>query len=159
MTGDDVLAAEFVDSGSGESREGLQDMSTAECHALLKLSPLGRAAVMHEGFPIVLPVNYVIQDELIVFRARSGGILDASRGSALIAFEIDGFDAASKTGWSVIVRGTSETVTDAREVERLRESRLAPWPSGDRPNYIRVQPQEISGRRVDTSLLPSHWFG
>ena len=41
-----------------------------------------------------------------------------ARSAEAAAFEVDGFEPGTRTGWSVLVRGTVSTVYDAHEIER-----------------------------------------
>ena len=135
------------------------ELSVEECHTLLKRHHLGRVAIIDGGLPMILPVNYVIDDGSVVFRTDSGGMLDAATSHAPVAFEIDGIDEPNRAGWSVVVRGTADPVTDPSELTRLREIPLVPWAPGAKPNYVRVLGEQITGRRISVADLPSHWFG
>jgi hypothetical protein len=46
------------------------------------------------------------------------------------AFEIDGIDQGSRTGWSVIIVGMTEQVTNAADVRRLDCLGLETWTPG-----------------------------
>jgi nitroimidazol reductase NimA-like FMN-containing flavoprotein (pyridoxamine 5'-phosphate oxidase superfamily) len=81
---------------------------------------MGRVAVVDGRGPIALPVNFILDRHMVVFRTEEGTKLDvASRGSR-VGFEVDGTDAATRTGWSAVVRGEAVEVTDPEELARLR---------------------------------------
>jgi uncharacterized protein len=77
-----------------------------------------------------------------------GSKLHALLRTAHAAFEIDGIDAASRTGWSVIIVGVTEEVTDPGEVRRLENLRLDVWTPGDRAHWARIRAWTVSGRRI-----------
>ena len=62
---------------------------------------------------LVLPVNYVLDGDVIVFRSDPGEKLDAIDGHPA-SFQIDFIDAFHHTGWSVLVRGTAYRATARR---------------------------------------------
>jgi len=68
-----------------------------------------------------LPVNYTLIDGFVVFRSGEGTKVDAVPG-AKVAFEVDQFDGVSRTGWSVVVQGRAEEITEDPDwfAERLR---------------------------------------
>src|SRR5580693_4003599 len=95
-------------------------LEAEECWALLEARHLGRLAFVDQDGPIVLPINYAVVDGVVIFRTDAGGKLDAAVRGDRLAFEIDGFDALEQTGWSVVVRGAAELVTDAAELGLLQ---------------------------------------
>jgi nitroimidazol reductase NimA-like FMN-containing flavoprotein (pyridoxamine 5'-phosphate oxidase superfamily) len=136
-----------------------QILDADECWALLEARHLGRLAFVDQDGPIVLPINYAVVDGVVTFRTNAGGKLDAAvRGDGL-ALEIDGFDAREQTGWSVLVRGTSELVTDVAELGLLQGMPLVSWAPGLKPIYVRLGAAEVTGRRITAPDLPSHWWG
>ncbi|HEY8718281.1 pyridoxamine 5'-phosphate oxidase family protein [Pengzhenrongella sp.] len=135
-------------------------ISPNECESLLRQSHLGRIAIVDGDLPLILPVNFVVDDEAeVVFRTNPGSKLDAALHHAPVAFEIDGIDELSQTGWSVLVRGHAHEVTDPREVSRLEHLALVPWAPGGRHHYVRVQPLETTGRRITVPSQPSDFWG
>lgn len=83
-------------------------LTTKECLRLLRLADIGRLSVVHDGYPVVHPVNYTLVrldgNPAIAIRTRPGNVLD--HVDEHVGFEIDGVDAAHDGGWSVFVRGT-----------------------------------------------------
>ena len=51
------------------------------------------------------PVNYVVDQHSVLFRTDEGTKLDAASRGARVAFEVDGAEEATRTGWSVLVGG------------------------------------------------------
>jgi nitroimidazol reductase NimA-like FMN-containing flavoprotein (pyridoxamine 5'-phosphate oxidase superfamily) len=127
----------------------LEDLPPAECRRLLASTPLGRVGVTIAALPAVLPVNFIVDDDSIVFRTMPGTKLDAATVRAVVAFEADGFDAATGTGWSVLVRGMAGEITDPDELARARALPLRSWALGDQADrYIRIGMDLVSGRRA-----------
>jgi uncharacterized protein len=139
----------------------LEELTIGECHALLGSHHLGRLAFLDRAgvMPMIIPVNYLFQDERVVFRTDPGSKLTAALHDAPVAFEVDGADEQRQLGWSVVVRGHVEEVTDPDERERLGETPLVTWAPGAKAHYVRVNPRMVTGRRIRMSDLPSHWFG
>lgn len=129
---------------------GLEVLSREECLARLREHSVGRLAVVAGGRPEIFPVNYVLDGEAVVFRTDEGTKL-AAADRALVAFEIDEIDVATRTGWSVVVHGRAEEMTtfDGPVRERsLRELGVDPWAGGEKRHWVRIEPLSITGRRV-----------
>jgi nitroimidazol reductase NimA-like FMN-containing flavoprotein (pyridoxamine 5'-phosphate oxidase superfamily) len=135
----------------GEPTTQLVELERDECLRLLAATSLGRLAVNAEGWPpVIRPVNYVFDQssQSVVFRSARGSKFTALVLSAQAAFEIDGIDPAGQTGWSVIVIGTAEEITQAAEVHRLEQLGLRPLAPGEKPHWIRIRSTVVSGRRI-----------
>jgi Pyridoxamine 5'-phosphate oxidase len=50
----------------------LEELSLTECLALLTSHRVGRVAVVVDGQPVILPVNYRTDDGTVVFRTDAG---------------------------------------------------------------------------------------
>jgi nitroimidazol reductase NimA-like FMN-containing flavoprotein (pyridoxamine 5'-phosphate oxidase superfamily) len=142
----------------GAGTTGLRSMPRQEVWDALRAGSVGRLAFVVDGWPVVLPVNYALDDQDIVFRTAPGAKL-AAAPSTRVAFEVDGVDALYEAGWSVLAFGIAEEVEGA-EAERLRSLPLKPWAPGDRSHWIRVRVLEVTGRRIPRgwrypSALPS----
>lgn len=132
-----------------DQHTGLAIIDRKECLELLARARLGRIAVVPDGVrPTVLPVNYVLDRDAIVFRTAPGSKLTAAARNGHVAFEIDGFDAMAHTGWSVVVTGHAEEVTEPAELKRLAQLPLQPWADGDKSHYIRIPTTHVTGRRI-----------
>jgi nitroimidazol reductase NimA-like FMN-containing flavoprotein (pyridoxamine 5'-phosphate oxidase superfamily) len=132
-----------------------EELTKSECFELLSGEQLGRVAVVDEQGPIVFPVNFVLDRQMVVFRTDEGTKLDAAARGSRVAFEIDGTDEAARTGWSVVVRGEAVEVTDPAELARLRKLRLSPWAPGAKARYVRILPAKLTGRRIWARGAPS----
>jgi hypothetical protein len=119
----------------------------ADCVHLLTAYGLGRLAITVREQPIILPVNYAMDGDRVVFRTDRGTRLHGAIGRA-VAFEIDGFDRLYHEGWSVVVIGVADEVTDPIEIARLSKLPLGPWAPGAKAHWVRVHPGAITGRRL-----------
>jgi nitroimidazol reductase NimA-like FMN-containing flavoprotein (pyridoxamine 5'-phosphate oxidase superfamily) len=128
--------------------DGLESLGEQECRALLAQGTLGRVGMTQGALPVIVPVNYAVVDGDVVFRTGEGAKLAASRRDAVVAFEVDSYDVGAQRGWSVLAVGRAHEVTDAEELERLRALGLAPWANGERPSFVRMHPEMVSGRRI-----------
>ena len=137
-------AGEPRPSATGQLRE----LTRSECFALLAAGQLGRLAVVDDHGPVVFPVNYVLDRHTVVFRTEEGTKLHAACRGSRACFEVDGADAAARTGWSVVVRGEVTEVTDRAELARLRELPLQAWAAGERNRYVRMLPAILTGRLI-----------
>ncbi|MEY2406737.1 MAG: hypothetical protein QOJ67_2037 [Acidimicrobiaceae bacterium] len=130
------------------SHSGIGVLEPDECKKLLAQDVIGRLAVVVGSMPMIFPVNYAVDGDAIVIRTMSGSRLDVGQGHA--AFEVDSFDRASQSGWSVLVTGHLEEVTkyQAKDMVRLQALPVVPWASGERTVWLRLRPSFTSGRIV-----------
>jgi nitroimidazol reductase NimA-like FMN-containing flavoprotein (pyridoxamine 5'-phosphate oxidase superfamily) len=138
----------------------MEELDEDECRRLLAERHLGRLAIPDFGGPVIFPVNYVVDQDLVVFRTDPGSKLDAATERESVAFEVDAVEEATRTGWSVVVRGTLADITDPDHLERLRALPLYPWAPGEKARYVRVRARSVSGRRIRIpDDLPFTWWG
>ena len=126
----------------------LQTLTAAECYDLLSPGGVGRVAFTAADGPVVLPVNYVMAGQTVIFRTAPDtllvGYLDGPAG-----FEVDRLDEALSRGWSVLVTGRAVRVTSEAEVRQLEQhASVRPWAGGARDVYVRIIPRKITGRRI-----------
>jgi nitroimidazol reductase NimA-like FMN-containing flavoprotein (pyridoxamine 5'-phosphate oxidase superfamily) len=127
----------------------LVDLPTPDCWNLLKSAEIARAAWNGPRGVAVVPVNYSIAEGALWFRTNPYSALARESGGELVAVEVDSLDPANRSGWSVVVRGVAELVEAQEAPEHLADLRI--WPAGVRNLFIRIEPVEVSGRR----LLPA----
>jgi len=128
---------------------GLEVLTYDECRYLLSIEPVGRLGFVHDGSPVVLPINYVLDGGSIVFRTGRGSKLETATMGRAVCIEIDSWNALEHTGWSVVAKGHAEHVADGAELERLARLPVKPWCRPDvRRNWVRVMIEELSGRRI-----------
>jgi nitroimidazol reductase NimA-like FMN-containing flavoprotein (pyridoxamine 5'-phosphate oxidase superfamily) len=121
-----------------------------ECMELLGSEELGRLVVVVAGAAEIFPINYVVDDGAIVFRSDPGTKLFGAVNGPVV-FEVDHFDRAHASAWSVIVRGRAHGMSGldcAVLRQRIGQLSLYPWVGGQKPHVLRVLPTSISGRRI-----------
>ena len=123
----------------------------AECHRLIAAGGIGRIAFGTASGPVVLPVNFAVVAGTIVIRTGEGTMIEGHADDQ-VAFEVDHIDQALCQGWSVLVRGLAHRVAHPAELQHVRrETALWPWPGNDRDIYVRIIPDKITGRRIETT--------
>lgn len=127
----------------------LDELSLGECLAFLSGFHVGRVAVIVDGYPLVVPVNYRLLERetggpVVVIRARPGGVIDLA--GSQVALQIDGVDASVGAGWSVLVRGVMHHV-EAATLDDVPWCDPHPWVA-DRNQWLVIDPIAITGRRV-----------
>ncbi|MFJ5969625.1 pyridoxamine 5'-phosphate oxidase family protein [Streptomyces sp. NPDC093060] len=127
----------------------LRDLSPDECRALLSTHGIGRVAVStSDGHPAVVPVNYDVVDEAIVFRTAPDSVAAAAVGTE-VAFEVDHVDEALSQGWSVLAVGPASVVTEPEVVRGLvQRAHTTPWAGGEREMWVSIRPTSLTGRRI-----------
>ena len=148
-----MVAADTAGPLPPPSGPGLAVLGRAACLDLLARTAIGRLAVTVGTTPAVFPVNYALLDGDIVIRTAAGTKLHAATRGVDVAFEIDGFDPLYHTGWSVVVVGPADEVTDPGRLARARHLALRPWAEGHRDHLLRIRTETVTGRRL------THWDG
>jgi nitroimidazol reductase NimA-like FMN-containing flavoprotein (pyridoxamine 5'-phosphate oxidase superfamily) len=134
-----------LDTGSA-----IESLDQQSCLALLATKGVGRIGFVRNGGPEILPVNYVLDGDAVVFATATGAKLWGVTRSPVV-FEVDDADPATRSGWSVVLHGVAHEVidTDGSGVfDRVRASAPRPWPAGDRPHLVRITPHRMTGRRI-----------
>jgi uncharacterized protein len=134
----------------------LDEIDPSECWKLLATQQIGRLAVMVGHYPLIFPVNYALDDKVIVFRTAPGTKLYAIEHSN-VTFEVDQIDMAHRSGWSVLVRGVAHQLLARRRVEltaRFEAGGAQPWAPGERDRIVRIVADQITGRRIRPGELP-----
>ena len=126
----------------------LEIVSNADCLRLLRSMPLGRLVYTYGGLPAVRLVNFVVDDDTIVFSTGSGDKLRAAERGDVVAFEADEVDHERHVGWTVTAVGHLSVVT-ADEATTLRQTLpLHSWLPMDSPELVRLGIESLHGRRL-----------
>lgn len=115
---------------------------------MLETATIGRLGLCMGALPVVLPVNFVLTEHGIVIRTQPGTKLDAATANAVVAFEVDDFDAMYHAGWSVAVTGIAREITDPGELAWAERLPLAPWAIDHPSHFLCISTEVVSGRRI-----------
>ncbi|MFN3215123.1 MAG: pyridoxamine 5'-phosphate oxidase family protein [Acidimicrobiales bacterium] len=126
-------------------------LDTDECWRLISRSTVGRLAVAISNHPDIFPVNYVVDDGTIVVNTAPGTKLAAAVLGRGVAFEVDELDHATHTGWSVVVKGTASEIEDLAGLMDAEELGIETWATSDKTRFLRITPDEVTGRRITRS--------
>jgi len=126
----------------------LIELDREECLELLAAKSVGRLAYAAHYGARILPVNYVLADDSIIFRTLPNGAIFHHALNSMCAFEVDDTDEFFESGWSVVVTGFVELAT-RDDFEHMRHGKLPqPWATGNRRTFVRLPCTQLSGRRV-----------
>jgi nitroimidazol reductase NimA-like FMN-containing flavoprotein (pyridoxamine 5'-phosphate oxidase superfamily) len=129
-------------------RNGLEVLFRGECLRLLAMGTIGRIGMSSGALPTVLPVNYHFDGQRILVITSAGSKLEAALRNAVVAFEVDDFDASDHTGWSVVAVGVARVVYDDDELDRIRSLPVTRWAPQGEWHAITISIDWISGRRI-----------
>ena len=124
----------------------VEELDREECLRLLATQSVGRVAMSKPGWaPHVVPLNYLLLRDSIVFRTGRG-TKQRLLLTEPVSFEVDFVDSFHQVGWSVLVQGLAYQLSSWEiEVEDLHVEPFAP---GKKDYWARLVPQSITGRRI-----------
>lgn len=136
------------------SNEPVEVIDEDQSWKLLNGSVFGRLAMCIEGRPEIFPINVYVADKSILFHTADGAKLRELVADDRAVFETDAF--TSRTGWSVVAKGSARILTDPAEIAEAADSPLDTWVPTDKTTYVRIDVDEITGRRFRIGLTPQH---
>lgn len=120
-------------------------LSADECWKLLQLETVGRL-VTHVGDIVdIVPLNFVVDGETLVFRTAAGSKLSGLTVNNSVALEVDRF--TDERGWSVVVHGRAEALVHDDEIEAAEKLSLMPMVTNMKPTFVRIYADSVRGRR------------
>ncbi len=125
--------------------DGVTILPVHECWDLVEGMTLGRLVTSVDDQPEIFPVNYVVQRRTVLFRTAEGTKLVSTAINHRVLFEVDDHNIAE--GWSVIVKGTARSLRTYEEIEDAEFAQLLPWTASEKPHYVRIIPEAVTGRR------------
>jgi nitroimidazol reductase NimA-like FMN-containing flavoprotein (pyridoxamine 5'-phosphate oxidase superfamily) len=131
-------------------QRSLEAFPRHEAVALLASAPVGRVVFTVDALPAVVPVTFSVRDSAVVIRTSTGSRLARAADGGVLAFEADEVDEVTRSGWSVVVTGVAELVTDPVQQAAIR-STVEPFAPGDNEVYVRLPLTVVTGRRVTVS--------
>ena len=145
----------------GAAAATTQLLAEAECLRLLAAGGVGRIGYTGRFGPTILPVNFALQDQTIVFRTGQHspmgedlrtGIADAEYK---VAFEVDEISPATREGWSILIQGSAHHADSGTELADAQRSGVQAWAGGEKDLFIRIVPDRITGRRIRRVAPPA----
>ncbi|MFK0192010.1 pyridoxamine 5'-phosphate oxidase family protein [Kitasatospora sp. NPDC090308] len=124
----------------------LGELDVAECWRRLGANGLGRIARTGPDGPVVRPVGYLVHGRTVLYRTAEHGPLAPGAGGDA-AFEVDRADGDLREGWSVLMVGPLEYVTEPALLAEL------PRPAGH-GRWVRLTPTTVTGRSIRTAAAP-----
>ena len=125
----------------------LEKLPIRECLRLLRSRELGRVGFTFARRPMILPVNYRMIANGIVFRTAPGSKLTAALTRSEVAFEIDDAEPNGRSGWSVLVVGKATELRDEKSRRQAQRLGVSPWVPGEHDHFVIIPVDEVSGRR------------
>lgn len=126
--------AKFRDLDETQARQLLRDGSF-----------VGHLGFIEDGRPMIIPVNYLADDDAIFLLTNEGHVISRMVGE-IVAFEVDEFRALEEQGWNVLIHGMMRRVEDPEEVKRLARGPLHSWAWHHPARWVRIDIADISGR-------------
>jgi nitroimidazol reductase NimA-like FMN-containing flavoprotein (pyridoxamine 5'-phosphate oxidase superfamily) len=161
LRGDSAVVTQQPDDGRRQpviSEPIVEVLDKTESLSLIAAGGVGRIGYTSRFGPAVLPVNYDLYEQTIVFRTglHSSMVEDLRTGIAdaeyNVAFEIDHIQPVTQEGWSVLIQGAAHFVDSDEELAPIAELGVQAWTGGPKEQFIRIFPQHITGRRIRRSL-------
>lgn len=139
----------------------LKDLLPHDCLGLLATVRVGRVGIAAGEAPLILPVNFIVLGESVVFRTVPGTKLEAATARAAISFEADDYASDGTWGWSVLLHGTASEMAAGPERDSMRVALLRAWAfhHGAADRIVRIDPTSVTGRgfgHAVRALLHSH---
>lgn len=128
------------------SDSAIQKLSTEESLELLATQTFGRLVVRRKDDMDLFPLNYVVHEGGIYFRTAEGSKLFTVSLNHDVLFEADFVDKDAQKAWSVIVKGDAEVLTSRADINAADKLPLKPWLPTLKYNYVRITPNDVSGR-------------
>jgi hypothetical protein len=127
----------------------LETLTEYECWQLVSGTGSGGIArVVWSGpdGPAIVPVNYTVADGGLWFQTSFDSRLASECCDQRVLVEFDRVEPATHLGWSVVVTGTATCLPASADPGILGD--LLVWPTGSRQALVRVEPDEVTGRRL-----------
>ena len=138
-----------------DQNEAITELTEQESWELLAGVPIGRLATTIGDDIELFPVNHVVDNGTVVFRTSQGSKLFELTVNSKVAYEVDAYD--DKSGWSVVVHGEAEVLSDSEDLEHAEQLPLRPWIPTVKTNFVRIHPNRVSGRRFRFGAEPEGW--
>ncbi|CCH25668.1 pyridoxamine 5'-phosphate oxidase family protein [Corynebacterium glutamicum] len=116
---------------------------------------LGRVVVRRSDEMDIFPVNFIVDKGAIYIRTAESNKLFSMNLNHDVLFEAD--EVKDGKAWSVVVRATAEIVRKLDEIAYADTLELKPWIPTLKYNYVRIVPNEITGREFTLGEEPERY--
>jgi hypothetical protein len=121
------------------------DLSEQECWELLATASVGQLALSVRALPVIVPVQYYLDGRRLAVCLGHHGLPERALDETVIAFAANSIDPATRSGWSVQVRGRSV-------IPRWLRIDTDCGRPASKAQVVGIEPGRISGQR--THLCP-----
>ncbi|MFC5502121.1 pyridoxamine 5'-phosphate oxidase family protein [Lysinimonas soli] len=128
------------------SEDGAVELAPSECRTLIAGGDFGRLAIRSSDGVDIFPVNFVMHDDALYFRSGPGSKMVDLTSDPRVAFEVD--ERSDTSAWSVVVHGHAMRLNSDADIEASTVLALRAWDPSDKFNYVRLEIDTITGRRV-----------
>lgn len=126
-------------------------MAEEDCLDALRTERIGRIVLSQHAMPLAVPVSYLVTSDSVVVRVPADDVCDCHLVGSVVALEADARDDVG--GWSVLVLGMAQQVTESAQIEAFDREVPATWADTTRANgYLRIPFSLVSGRRLGQGL-------
>jgi hypothetical protein len=122
-------------------------LGRVECLRLLAVGAVGRLVHTRDALPTAQPVGYLLDGTEIVFRTGPASAL-ADTVAQVVGFEVDAFDVAARTGWSVLGVGVAYEIVDPARLAALADRVPEPWADDRASHTVAVPLRRLTGRLI-----------
>ena len=120
------------------------------CRRLIMKGGVGRVAFQSASGQHIMPVNFQLDGDSVVFRTTRDSELGRLAPVAEAALEVDELDVETRSGWSVVAKGRIDVIPENFETAAIRffGKDPMPWAGGVRRLYLRLTWRELTGREL-----------
>lgn len=158
LAGDTLICPDCLSASDSHATTGHTEtlLNEQECRRLLATQAIGRLAFTEQALPVIVPAHFVVRGPEIVLAGLTDGRVAGARKEAVVAFEVDAYDDATRQGWWVCTLGRSRLITDRAQILELDELHFTPWTSDPDRNYIAINIDVLRGKRLAPTGQPDH---
>lgn len=120
------------------------ELDPEDCWELVGPAPVGRLVWQGERGLSVATLNFAVDRHSILVRTIAYGSIARECDDSQVAFQVDYADEATRTGWSVLMRGRAHVEYG----ETVPIDAVDAWPEGSRLLALRVVADRVSGVRL-----------
>lgn len=120
--------------------EKSDDIRAEECWRLLGTESFGHVALSAQALPLVLPVQYVVEDRSLTICLGHHKLPWSAGDAAVVAFSAEAIDQTTWSGWSVQLLGVANWARKADDPASCSQPT-----EGQVVSFV---PEQISGQRI-----------